>query len=81
MSARHEIAVLGRRAGLTGPEAEQVADQFYARALRDAAHLFEEYGRSRLDGGIMAAADAAALLRQRAAEQGETVAREEECTP
>jgi hypothetical protein len=39
VSARVEIAILGRRAGLSTADAELVAGQIYARALREAADI------------------------------------------
>lgn len=65
MSARdelYELAVCG-----DDRTANQKIDAFLTEELAELARLFEDRGRSRLDGGIMTAADAAQLIRQHAA--------------
>lgn len=46
--------------------ADSLLDAFRAEVLREAADLFDSYGRTLLDGGIMAAAEAAEKLREHA---------------
>jgi hypothetical protein len=65
---------------MAGPGADEMLDEYRAEALAEVADLFDGRGRALLDGGIMTASDAAALIREHAAGQAWKDAREGEST-
>jgi hypothetical protein len=62
-------------------QSPETVAEFRAEVLREAADLFESYGRAFLDGGIMTGAEAAEKLRALAGGTEEKDTRKGESTP